>query len=113
MPGDTKNISPDHLINQAHLFPQKVFNLTPIAPFRAQRGTNLYAFLAEEQGEASNYNASFQSMLCEMLRIMTLAMILAMIGLPHAHWGSQSIPWGAQDLKIFQAPKVIFLYQKH
>jgi len=43
-----------------------------------------------------------------MLRNIRITMILAMIGLPHAHWGSQSIPWGARDLKISQAPKVIF-----
>ena len=47
-----------------------------------------------------------------MLRIIIIAMILAMIGLPHAHWGSQSIPWGAQDLKISQAPKVMFSLSK-
>ena len=35
-------------------------------------------------------------------------MILAVICLPHADGGSQSIPWGAWDLKISQAPRAIF-----
>ena len=43
-----------------------------------------------------------------MLGIIIITMILAMICLPHADGGSQSITWGAWDLKISQAPTIIF-----